>query len=133
VSDDLLDALLREAQREGALGPEVLSAFAEALRARAERILDDRVRALDERAALLARDNDSLRAEAKALHTEIEGVRDQHRSSAEAHARLLQHHRHVVSTVVSALEALPTDLPGGDRGVREKLSALVASLRREVS
>jgi hypothetical protein len=57
VSDDLLDALLREAQREQALTPEELTAFGAALRARAERILAERVRPIEERAAAFEKES----------------------------------------------------------------------------
>jgi hypothetical protein len=125
MTDDLLDALLREAQREQALAPETLDAFAEALRARAERVLGDRVRPVEERVALLAREKD-------ALLEEIEGVRAQHRSSSEAHDRLLAHHRQVIASVVAALEPLSSDLPWGYARVRARLQELLTSLRREI-
>jgi hypothetical protein len=126
MTDDLLDALLREAQRERALTPENLAAFAAALRARAERVLAERVRPLEDRLALLER-------EKEALLTEMDGVRAQHRASSEAHDRLLAHHREVVATVIGAAEPLVVGLPWGYKRVRARLLELVASLRKELA
>jgi chromosome segregation ATPase len=79
VSDDLLDALLRTALADEALDERTLPRFAEALRARAARILAERIQPIEERAAAFEKES-GWRAEIVAgLEKEkayLEGARD---------------------------------------------------------
>jgi chromosome segregation ATPase len=79
VSDDLLEALLRTALADDALDARTLPRFAEALRARAARILAERVQPIEERAAAFEKES-GWRAELIAgLEKEkayLEGERD---------------------------------------------------------
>jgi len=84
VSDDLLDALLRAALADGALAEDTLPHFAEALRARAARILAERVQPLAERAAAFEKESAwragllvGLEQEKQAWHLENTRLKDE--------------------------------------------------------
>jgi len=111
VTEDLLEALLRTALAEGTtLDERTLPRFAEALRARAERILADRLRTVEE---------------------EREALRADKRTTAEAHDRLLAHHHATLRRLAEALEAMPAGLPWRYRRVRAQIEHLVETLRKE--
>lgn len=119
VSDDLLEALLRAALAEGeTLDERNLKHFAEALRARADQILRERVQPIAERAAQV----EDLKRERQELIAEKQ-------RSAEAHDRLLAHHRATLLRLAENLESLPRALPWSYRRVRAQIAEILESLR----
>jgi uncharacterized coiled-coil DUF342 family protein len=91
----------------------------------------------DEREALIA-ESGRLIAERQARMDEIdrlkqerEALRIEGRTTAEAHDRLLEHHRAALRHVAEALEPLPAGLPWSYRIVRARLLELLESLRKE--
>jgi chromosome segregation ATPase len=194
VSDDLLDALLRAALADEALDELTLPRFAEALRARAARILAERVQPIEERAAAFEKqsgwraeivaglekekeqlegERDVLRAEnarlkqerealiaesgrlvdeiatrraeidrlladrearigeIERLKDEMNAVRAEGRTAAEAHDRLAEHHRAMARRLAEAIESLPAELPWSYKRVRQRLLELALILRKE--
>jgi hypothetical protein len=132
VSEDLLDALLRTAlAEETALDARRLRPFAEALRARAARILAERVQPIEERAAAFEKESAWRAGIIASLEAEKEALRREGRTTAEAHDRLLAHHRATLRRLAEALEPLPAALPWSYRLVRARLLELLESLRKE--
>ena len=68
----------------------------------------------------------------RGLEVEIESLRAEWRSAAEAHDRLLAHHRLVLAAVVQNLEDVTPQLPWSYKRARARIAELAAALRKEL-
>ena len=147
MTDDLLDAVLALAWDERAEGA---LAFGEGLRDRARLILEERLRPVEERAAAFEKEcawrAESMRSleatleneralwgeKTSALEGEIDALRTEGVRSAEAHDRLLSHHRVLMEQVVESLSGVAELLPWRPGRAKARLAALAGLLRREL-
>jgi hypothetical protein len=146
MSDDPLEALLEIGKREGALAGDSLGAFATALRDQARRIVEERVRPARERAAAFEkeaawlrglvenrdREIGSLRADKARCDEEAARARSDGRVAADAHDRLLAHHKAVLGQAAGTIEAAATALPWWRGAARRQLRDLARALKQEI-
>ena len=135
---DLLDRVLLAALAEGALDPERVASFAAGLRERAQRILDERLKPVEQRAAAFERESRwkqeviaGIEEEIRRLRAEMEALGREGDKAAQAHDRLLAHHRDVLRNVVEVLDALPRRSSAVSSGV-DRLRDLAVALRKEI-
>ncbi len=144
---DALLEVLRLARAEGALEGEGLEAFARGLRERADLVIEERVtraeaqvRRLEQEVTWRRETNEALerenawRREAnEALERVVAGLRAEFATSAEAHDRLLSHHRDVLGRVAAELAAVAALPFYSLRSARRRLVSLAATIRGQVA
>ena len=127
MTDDLLEALLRAFREEASVHDHrALTRLVDGLRARAQLVLADRL-------APVEAERDALADRLAAVEADREAVRAEKRTTAEAHDRLLAHHRATVVRLAEALESLAPGLPWSYRRVRARIAELVETLRKEAT
>jgi hypothetical protein len=132
MSGPLFDRLLAIGRGEKILGFESLPLFAAAFRERGHVILDEVKRPLLERLAALEKETAWQQETIGNLRGEIEGLRREWQAASAAHDRLLEHHRQLLRTLVTALEPLETAPRWRYRNlVLARLADVLAILRKE--
>jgi hypothetical protein len=129
--DDPLTEFLKLAQQEGALEGEDLAAFAAGLRARADRLIAERVGRAETKLRVLETENRWQKDTVLNLESAVAAAGAEREKASAAHESLLTHHRELMARSAGQLEEIASLSPLRALQVRRRLRALADLLRAD--